>query len=395
MDSINPVKRARPSSEKESNKCPLQTQVITNMVLGYMPEKRYLYFAAVDTVFKEAWRLSGREKKTGKAFEGMTSRQLSESFDSGVLAPSLRGRGRGLLEGMIRIGRVDLLFQVKARVGVATLPSSLMHESARVGNLFLTEQIYSANSVPDFYDKELESVVQDSFHVGIRSGNLDLVEWFLGVRGCRSGYTEFESACSTGDVRIVERILESMEATGEARDEIIGEGMDEAIREGHFEVVRYMASTGHDVSLGLPTVMAVRSGDLKMLELVVSEGARCWSETVDEAGSVGNVDFLEYMKSNPGIFLGGEDVLTVGGSAVYRAVEKEHVEVLDWYHENDFQFFTEELCEVAAREGKMKSLVWLREHGVPLGNTLGICKERGRIRMWTWAKMSVEKVGVF
>lgn len=391
MDFSTPTKQAKASfktSPSSMKKDPLEVYVITNTIMEYLPEDGYLYFAPVNTMFEQVWVDSKRKKETTPASIGMTETQLMECHETGLSMISYEK----VCTQMVKSERLDLLVREVELRGGEPVPLSVIKASALIGNLEITEFIYNGiiNEAGWGYRELLRGGLGDAFSKGVESGSMQVVEWFLS-KGCRPGMLEYNAVLKGGNVQIMGLFLHFMVEDFNGNLGSMSDLMDTAIEGGNLEIIKYMQKIGGNVGEGIPgipTIMAVQSGDLEILKYVVSQGAMCWEDTVGTVGFTGQVEFLEYMKNNPGIFTGGHDVYSYGGNDILdNAVVNNHYGVLKWCHDNGFEMYGE-LCESAVMKNNLEMLQWLRAHGCPFGQTGSIAKKRGYIKIYMWSKLN-------
>lgn len=230
----------------------------------------------------------------------------------------------------------------------------------------------------------IHTKLSEAFRKGISSGNMELVDWF--IPRSLIGLRDIMEAVEHGHVDVLTRLIRV--AAGEVFDEDArSECMQRAIEKGRTDVVKCLQSMGADLLLsGIPTVWAVTSGKLEMLKYVISHGARCCDETVGTVGFNGKVEFLEYMKNNPGVFR-VESSVNTGSDLLSNSVGNGHYDVLEWGVENGYSL-DHALCEQAAAKGDLEMVKRLRGHGCPFGNTCGVAKKGGHIKLYMWAKLN-------
>lgn len=383
MDSSTPNKQAETSaktSPSSSGKDPLEVSDVTNAILEFLPQACYLYVAPLNTVFEQAWADSERKKGTAPVSVGMTEAQLLECHETGLsMVPYAE-----ICTQMAKLGRLDLLVRERQLRGGQRVPLSVMSASALVGNLEITNFVYEdfINWAHGLFTSVLQDALRDAFSKGVESGEMEVVRWFIS-KGCKAGGMEYNTASMNGHTQVLEYL---MGVSGELDDDTMSECMDNAIEGGHIDTVKYLQTVGADLDGGIPTISAVMSGDLEMLKYVVSQGALCWEDTVGTVGFVGKLEFLEYLKNTPGAFRDGLDVNN-GYDILYNAVGSCHYEVLKWCYDNGYAMYAE-LCEIAARDGNLDMVKWLREHGSPFGETGAIAKKGGYIKLYAWARMN-------
>lgn len=388
MDFSTPTKQAKTlfkTSPSSITKDPLDVAVITNAIMEYLPEDGYLYFAPVNTVFEQVWLDSNREKKTAATSVGNTETQLMECHDTGL---SMVPYGKVCTQ-MVKSERLDLLIREIDFRGGRPIPLSIMEVSALIGNLEITEFIYNGfinqggNPQGCYIERALRDGLGDAFYNGVKSGNVKLVEWFLS-KGCTSGMMDYIEAVKGGHISILEFFSSVMTKTID--EESMSELMDTAVESGNIETIKFLQNIGGNFCEGIPTISAVHSGDVEILKYVVSQGAMCWEDTVGTVGVTGKVEFLDYMKNNPGIFKDGGSV-NDGADILYNAVTNDHRGVMEWCHANGYMMH-DGLCELAVIGNNLEMLKWLRAHGCPFGSTGTVAKKRGYIKIYMWAKLN-------
>lgn len=108
MSGIHPTQRRRLTTEDmDMNTNPLAKADIASQLSGFVQDNRYLFFAPVCRVWKQAWVL--RPTVTQAITPDTSAPQLLSSFDSGL------GCTTAVCDAAARLGRLDLLQAARAR----------------------------------------------------------------------------------------------------------------------------------------------------------------------------------------------------------------------------------------------------------------------------------------
>jgi len=151
-----------------------------------------------------------------------------------------------------------------------------------------------------------------------------------------------------------------------------------AIYRGHSDVLDWLRMHGFlDCELTDYVENAAKAGDLEIVKMLLSYGARGSARCAEAAGSGGNLDVLKYLR---------ELECPWDATTCSAAARSGHLDILTWAHEHGCAWNTK-TCSAAAESGSLEILRYAHDHGCEWdANTCSVAAGSGNFEMLRWAR---------
>ena len=222
----------------------------------------------------------------------------------------------------------------------------MLHFAAKSGNLELVQWLVDQGldiKAEDFED-------YPTLYYAVDSGNFELVQWLV-EHGASIYFDESES----DEIQLDD---ESDESESSEKREI--RYLNNAVLSGNLKMVQWFLEQGavfDDINLSF----AAQSGSLDLVQWLHEKGASILDELNSAAGS-GNFELVQWMYDH-GADLEMENVLL--GNSLEEAASSGNLELVQWLADKGVSVTDQALCN-AADSGNLELVRWLVEQGVDI-----------------------------